>query len=359
MRTDPLADAAVAAFDEMPPGAGFEQVQRAASRGIAAVPEAHPAIAALMRAVERVPPWVDWAAIDRGGEVLLRSGAFGGMVLGVQALPYGYAAPAGNKPLTLSGRLMEQAPRRLSETARFVHAVCMPSGLRRGADGYVTCIKVRVMHAQVRRLLWESGKWQRDEWGEPINQHDMVATTLLFSGVVLDGLRKLGFRISAAESQRYMHLWRYVGWLLGTDLELLPVTEADALKLGDLIMRTQERPDDDSRALTRALFDAGQRGAHSERERARAAKMQPIAIALSRALLGSELADELGIARTRLVHLVPVLRAAVRLVEGVRSRVHLFDSVALSVGSHYWTEVVERGLGDEPAEYAPPQALHA
>ena len=357
MRTDPLADAAVAAFDEMPPGAGFDQVQRGIAHGIEAIPDAHPAIAALLRAVERVPPWVDWAALDRGGELLLRSGTFGGIVLGVQSLPYGYASPAGNKPLTFSGRLREQAPRRLSETARFVHAVCMPGGLRRGADGYAACVKVRIMHAQVRRLLWESGRWKREEWGEPINQHDMVATTLLFSAVVLDGLRKLGFRIRAAEAQRYMHLWRYVGWLLGTELELLPATEAEALKLGDLIMRTQGKPDDDSRALTKALFEAGPRGARTEKDRKRAVRMAPVALALSRSLLGAELADGLGIERTRLERLVPLLRGVVRLVDGVRASIHIFDAVALSIGSHYWTDVVERGLGDEPAEFAPPRAL--
>jgi hypothetical protein len=358
LRTDALADEAVAAFDEMPPGAGFAQVERAIVRGIAAVPDAHPAIAALLRATERVPPWVDWSAIDRGGEVLLRAGLFGGLILGIQSLPYGYASPGGNKPLALSGRLTEQAPRRLSETARFVHAVCMPGGLRRGADGYAICVKVRIMHAQVRRLLWDSGRWHREQWGEPINQHDMVATSMLFSAVVLDGLRKLGFRVRPAEAQRYMGLWRYVGWLLGTDLELLPTTEAEALKLADLIMRTQARPDDDSRALTRALFEAGRRGARSEQEKKRAERMHPVATAISRRLLGAELADDLGIERSKLDRLVPFLRGAVSLVDGARSRLHLMDALALSLGSRYWAEVTERGLAGAAAEFAPPGALH-
>jgi hypothetical protein len=46
----------------------------------------------------------------RGGEVLLRHGFFGGIVLGFRCLVAGYCSPAGNKPLAFSGRLREAAP---------------------------------------------------------------------------------------------------------------------------------------------------------------------------------------------------------------------------------------------------------
>ncbi len=357
MRTDPLADAAVAAFEEMGPRVGFGQVEAALVRGIAHVENPHPAIAALFREVERVPPWVDFGAIDRAGELLLRSGAFGGLILGLQSLPYGYASPGGNKPLAMSGRLMEQAPRRLSETSRFVHAVCLPGGMRRGADGFSICVKVRVMHAQVRRLLARSGKWRRDQWGEPINQHDMVATTMLFSLVVLDGLRKLGFRVSAIESQRYVSLWRYVGWLLGTDFELLFATEAEGLKLADLIMKTQGPPDEDSRALTKALLESGRRGARDERDRKRSERMAPIAHALSRYLLGSDMADAIGVPPSRLVPAVRAMSIAISAFDRARARLGLLDVAAVQLGSRYWQQVVERGLGERDAEFAPPVAL--
>lgn len=356
-KSDPLADAVVAAFDTLPPGEGFAQVERALRNGIAHTSDAHPAVAALVREVERVPPWVDFGAIDRGGELLLRSGAFGGLILGLQSLPYGYASPGGNKPLAFSGRLTEQASRRLSETSRFVHAVCLPGGMRRGAEGYAICVKVRVMHAQVRRLLWRSGKWDRDAWGEPINQHDMVATTMLFSLVVLDGLRKLGFHVGATEAQRYVHLWRYVGWLLGTDYELLFATEAEGLKLADLIWKTQGPPDADSRALTKALLESGVRGAHDERERRRAERMSPVAHAIARHLLGGDLADSLGIPKSRFARAVPALRFAISAFDGVRARLHLLDAAAVQIGSRYWEEATARGLGARDADFAPPGAL--
>ena len=333
MRTDPLADAVAAA--DVP----ASQIEDALARGIARVPGAHPAVVALFREVERVPAWVDFVVMDRAGELLFRAGAFGGLILGLQSLPYGYASPGGNKPLALSGRLVEQAPRRLAETSRFVRAVCMPGGMRRGAEGFAECVRVRIMHARVRRALWASGKWDAAAWGEPINQHDMVATNMLFSIVVLDGLRKLGFRVNAVEAQRYVQLWRYVGWVLGTDPELAFATEAEGLKLADLIMKTQGPPDEDSRALTRALFEAGRSAARDERERRRAARMAPVARALARHLLGGELADALGIPKSRLVRAIPALRACIRAVDGVRARVHLVDAASVQLGSRYWDEV--------------------
>src|SRR5207253_876560 len=84
---------------------------------------------------ERIPAWVDWSLVDHGGEVLMRAGPLGGTVLGAESLVYGYCSPGGNKPLVMSGRLRQQAARRLNETARFVHATSLPRGLRPPSTG--------------------------------------------------------------------------------------------------------------------------------------------------------------------------------------------------------------------------------
>ena len=229
--------------------------------------------------------------------------------------------------------------------------------MRRGSEGFAICVKVRVMHAQVRRLLRRSGKWDREAWGEPINQHDMVATTMLFSLVVLDGLRKLGFHVTKTEAQRYVQLWRYVGWLLGTDYELLFATEEEGLELADLITKTQAPPDEDSRALTKALFESGARGARDDKERKHAERMAPVAFAMSRYLLGKEVADALAVPRSRLERVMPVMRLAIRAFDGARARLSLLDMAAVQLGSRYWEDVVTRGLGDAGHDFAPPVAL--
>jgi hypothetical protein len=133
-------------------------------------------LAALVAEARHVPFWLDERRLERAHEVFLRGGVLGGITLGLCSLVHGYAAPAGNKPLAFSGRLKERADRRLAETGRFVTDVTAPGGLRPGAGGWRSVLRVRLMHAQVRRLLLESGRWSFEAWSHPINQHDMLAT---------------------------------------------------------------------------------------------------------------------------------------------------------------------------------------
>ena len=157
----------MAAFAGLPPGEGFRLLDRALRTDIRAVPEAPRALHALFAELERVPSWVDWPRLDRGGAVVLRAGAAAGIVLGMKSLILGYASPGGNKPLVFSGRLQEQASRRLAETCRFVQAVSRPRGMYRHGDGFAITLKVRLMHAQVRRLIHRSGRWQPERLGPP------------------------------------------------------------------------------------------------------------------------------------------------------------------------------------------------
>ncbi|MEZ4249513.1 MAG: hypothetical protein R3B99_14890 [Polyangiales bacterium] len=51
----------------------------------------------------------------------------------------------------------------------------------------------------MRRLLLRSERWKSELWGAPINQHDMAATSLLFSVVFLSGIRQFGVRCRATK----------------------------------------------------------------------------------------------------------------------------------------------------------------
>jgi hypothetical protein len=356
-RVDPAADAVVAAFAEMPSGRGFAILAEALARGIAAVPDAPEPLRALFAEVDRVPPWVDWEALDRGGELLLRAGTLGGMALGAGSIVLGYASPAGNKPLVLSGRLKDQARRRLDETARFVQAVCRPGGMRRQGDGLQITVKVRVMHAEVRRMIARSGRWDEARWGAPINQHDMAATTLLFSLVVIDALRVLGLDIEPEEAEQYVQLWRYVGWVMGCDRELTPASLLEGRQLAELIRATQGAPDEDSRALTAALLDSPITGARSPAA-ARAGRIErEFGRAGVRTLLGDEMADALGVPRSRVAHVMPILRGFAVAAEPLRRRVPAMHQRAIASGLRYWDRVVTLGLAGATAEFRPPEKL--
>jgi hypothetical protein len=358
LRTDPLADAAVEALAQLGGGRGFAMLESALDGDAATLAAAPPALRTFVEETARVPAWVDWPTIDAAGAVLHRAGLLGGLVLGAMALPLAYASPGGNKPLVFSGRLTEQAPRRLNETSRFVQAVSLPRGMRRGADGFKITLKVRVMHAHVRRMILRSGKWDEAQWGAPINQHDMAATTLLFSLVLMEGLRRFGLEIEREEADRYMHLWRYVGHLSGVDPELLPSSELEGRNLAYLIDATQGPPDADSRALVRALVDSPIAAARGEKDMRAARVRAQFARGIVRGLVGDEMASKLGVEPTPWVNIMHVFRTASALGDRAVRLSPFMREKAVSVGRKYWEDVVRLGLSSGgPYHFRPQEKL--
>jgi ER-bound oxygenase mpaB/B'/Rubber oxygenase, catalytic domain len=305
------------------------------------------------------PFWADAARAARGGAVLLRTGIFGGLVLAFRSLVLGYCSPAGNKPLVFSGRLRESASRRVSETGRFVQSVTLAGGLMPGAPGVVATARVRLMHAQVRRLLQGSPRWDAASWGTPINQLDMAGTVLLFSLVVVDGLRRFGFKFSAEEVSDVLHLWRTAGWLLGVREDLLFSTEAEAREVWDLIRLTQGAPDADSAELAQALVESPLHEARTEAERARAEGVVALGYGLSRFLLEDGYADALGLPKNGWRFVVPALRGVVSTAGRVLGRLPGSERLRLEAGLLYWRHVVSVGLGDTEATFALPDALRS
>jgi hypothetical protein len=353
-RVDPLADAVVADIDSMK--GGFKLFERIAREGIARAPQAPDSFHAFFEAVERTPLWVDWSVVDGGGEVLLRAGLLGGLVLALKSLVLGYTSPGGNKPLVWSGRLKEQAAGRLNETAKFVHATITPGAMRPHRQGWEITLKVRLMHAHVRRMILKTGRWN-DDWGAPINQHDMLGTSLLFSVAVLQGLRTLGVRIPAGAADAYMQLWRFSGWLIGMEPELLIATEAEGERVVEVIAATQADPDEDSHSLTRALLDAPVRLATTPREIERARRLRQFSSAMCRELIGDARADALGVPGNTWRFSLPIMRRLVSSVELVRERVPFGDVPAVWAGTRYWDRVAALGFAGATTEFPLPQKL--
>ncbi len=297
--------------------------------------------------------------VDDGGRVLIRAGPLGGLVLGLKSLVTSYTSPAGNKPLVLSGRMQEDAPRRLNETARFVRATILPGGMRPRAPGWRSTLEVRLIHAQVRRLILASGRWDSAAWGLPINQHDQAGTSLLFSLTVIDGLRQLGVRISPDESEDYLHLWRWSGWLMGIDPELLAATEREARQLADLMSATQAPPDDDSRALTRALLDSPRTAAKTDRDRRIADRSLHFSAAVCRLLVGDSIADQLAVARSPLSYAAPIVRRLLSTADRVRQSVPSAQASARRAGRRYWDRLAEVGMANATSEFVLPERLRA
>ena len=353
--TDPLAEAVMDEFAGMPESKWRAILEVALAQGVEAVPEAPESLRALFRQLECPPIWVDRDRCNLGGATFLRC-RLGFVPLALLALPIIYSWPAGNKPLALSGQLVHRASQRLKDTARYVFAVSQPDGLSRFSEGFAMTVRVRLIHAQVRRLLLESGQWRSETWGAPINQCHMAGTNLMFSVGVLDGLTRLGYRFKRVEREALVHLWRYVGYLLGVEHELQIADEFEGHRLLDLMFAFEPQPDDDSRALVDALMQTS----FTYVRNFKAARWCSVNLCygISSALIGDEQAAALRFPKTNWKLIVPMIRPLTWLVETTRMFSSRVQALAKVAGPKAFRHLLsERGLKGGTGDFAIPRRI--
>lgn len=302
---DPLADAVVAMYKDLPTGQGRKLLDQALENGIHTVQNPPQALVDLFLQIDQEPIWLDRGKIKLACEVSRRIGPWGELVLRNLALMAGYLGGAAAKPLVFTGQLDRMTPRRLVETGKFWMDVTTNGGLERDAEGFKSAVRVRMMHAQVRAMLLKSGKWD-DAWGHPLNQWDSMATILEFSSIYLTGLRALGFVFTKKEREAITHLWRYIGYLMGVDETILPANETDSIRAMYLASATAPKPDEDSKILGQSLGDSPLMFASDHWFSQRAAKVErTLRIGYSRYLLGDNACNQLGLPDTKAKYFWP------------------------------------------------------
>jgi hypothetical protein len=339
----------------MPEGEWRPMLDMALAKGIDAVPLAPAPLRALFAQLDDIPFWVDREQCDLGGATFLRC-RMGFVALAMLSLPIIYSWPAGNKPLALSGQLVHRASQRLKDTTRYVFAICQPGGLSRFSEGFAMTVRVRLIHSQVRKLLLESGHWRAELWGAPINQCHMAGTDLLFSVGVLDGLTRLGYRFKPIEREALVHLWRYAGYLIGVENELLVAGEWEGHRLLDMIFQFEPTPDDDSRALVDALMQTS----FDLLRNVKWARWFGLnsCYGVSRALIGDARADMLGYPKTRWRYLVSVIRPAAWLIETARIFSTRVQALARVAGPKAFRHLMsQRGLKGGTGDFAIPRKI--
>lgn len=229
--------------------------ERVLTDGIDHVPEAPDEIRAFFVEIEQRPSWVNAERLERGARACGISGMTGLRVLRDFGLMAGYQAGAINRPLIMTGALEKGSQRRVAETTKWWVDATRPGGIDRGAPGWISTLRVRMIHAYVRRALMNNENWDYDELGLPLNQCDMHVTWLAFSVIFLLGQRLMGVYLTRQERDDVMHLWRYIGWLLGVDPDLLTDNEmAGRTALYQNILG-QAPADETTYLLGRALMD--------------------------------------------------------------------------------------------------------
>jgi hypothetical protein len=318
---DELGDAALEALDALGER-GRLVLEHALTAGIDAAPDAPAELRALFAELASPPFEVDLARINRGARALGRCG-FPYSVATKQSLYWGYFSGSAVKPLAWTGELRQPdaALRRLTETATWTLAVVRPDQLHRHAAAWRATVRVRLVHARVRRALLASGRWDGAAWGAPINQADLAMTVLEFCHLPLRMLRLLGVRFSEEELDGVYALWRYVGHLIGVPANINPDGEEESARLLGLIELTRDPPDEDSIALVAATLGSTHVGAASRAERLSASLLETVERALAWHHLPDSHLERLRFPASKSRRTVPALSGAIRIGEALRRSV--------------------------------------
>jgi hypothetical protein len=209
------------------------------------------------------------------------------LLLGFLSLPYCYAAANGAEVLVRSKRIIEQPGTRLAETAHFVFDVFGKDAFSPQGKGYVSILKVRLMHAATRWYILQ-GKWNADQLGKPVNQEDMAGTNLSFSLMVVRGLRRMGKLIHGESALAYIQYWNMVGRMLGLREELLPQSNKEAHLLEKNIRSRQFKKSEVGETLMASLVKYYDQAAEGTPLEGKVKQMLEF-------LLGSKVAKLLGI----------------------------------------------------------------
>ena len=252
---DPLADGVLGAIADRRTSMGrVHEALRAAVAGEPAPTGEPDELRRFVDSVTRIPDWVDPELAARGARACMRAGLTGQDVLGDLALLGGYRPAATTAVLVATGRLTgEGTARRVGETMAWWHAVAAPDGWRPGRPGWEMTVHVRLMHARVNRTMLSKG-WDVEAKGLPINQADMAATNGLFSATFLLGTLVLGIPHSPADARAVMHLWRWMGHVMGVEEQFLHSAPRRGLRDMYHFLRTSPPPDGDSRVLAESLL---------------------------------------------------------------------------------------------------------
>ena len=204
------------------------QFHHALQHGIDSVEDAPPALRDFFAVVDAVPDWVDFDLVNQGAEAYRRFGKSAADVLLQLSLLGGYRFGGPTDLLVATGGLTgDTTRRRLGETQKWGVAVSEHDAMRRDGEGFQLTVHVRLMHALVNHRFESGDRWDTKTWGLPINQSDQAATLGLFNGALLIGVKSLGVRVTAEDSRAVMHLWKYVGWLMGVNDDWLFDTERE------------------------------------------------------------------------------------------------------------------------------------
>jgi hypothetical protein len=232
-----LGDVTGDAYASLIPQYGFQRLiamlNEACDKGVDAVKDAPPELAALIGEMERVPDWVDMALVEEGA----REERNGAANFSPFAIRGAFIATFLNKysalPMALTGTLSHAtAARRVKETATFFTTTALPGALTRFGSGFKAAAMVRLMHSMVRvNVLSRPGMWDEKTYGVPIPQLDQMPAGLIPIYFLSEEVLAKGRQHFTRPERARVEISRYRCFLLGLPEDLLADTPEEIVKI--------------------------------------------------------------------------------------------------------------------------------
>lgn len=248
---DPLADDLVKQIFEKKEQANFYRLLQIDSSHIIEAEDSE--LKSFLTDIRPLPRWFDAERISKGQNFYKKFATPVMTLLGGLSLPYCYAASPGNKALYLSDKMRKSPGKRLVDTADFIITVSTALNISENSEAQISINKLRLIHAVARYYILNSNNWSM-EWGLPINQEDMAGTNLAFSYIIINGLQKTGYMMTNREKENFLALWRYIGYQLYIEDELLPSTLKEAELLEKTIRKRHFKESEEGFTLAKELI---------------------------------------------------------------------------------------------------------
>ena len=228
---DPRGGAMMEDLAEFTPEESGRLIQAAMNQeGEEALRNAPASLREFFRDAETPPEWLDYAAFAPGVRMFHRNSQviLGAFVAGV--LIEGFTTNIA-KSFFMTGRVRDQGVRRLGQNNRHMMEIFLPNGMYRYGDGWKLSVRIRLVHARMRRLLNNSEDWDTEAWGVPISAAHLGYAISAFSARLLRHAKTLGAKYTDEEYASFMAVWRYSGHLMGIPETILFRDADEALKL--------------------------------------------------------------------------------------------------------------------------------
>ena len=182
--------------------------------GEEALKDAPDSLRRFFKEAETPPEWLDYSAFAPSVRMFYRNSqiVLAAFVAGV--LIEGFTTNIA-KSFFITGRVRDQGVRRLGQNNRHMMEIFLPGGMYRHGDGWKLSLRIRIVHARLRRLLNNSEDWDREAWGEPISAAHLGYAISAFSARLLKHMKTLGAKYNSEEYDSFMAVWRYSGHIMG------------------------------------------------------------------------------------------------------------------------------------------------